>query len=330
LKKEKENWLQGQVATSDLDFIVPTDAKDGSSTNGLVQSMSQVSLQMGEIKILKEALEKLKSEMKTKDEKMAPLQSENQDFKERVSKLRMRLKGKTLLQGVKHVIHDAIVAEAAKFRFYLNFINVKDNVDTMTQRKCTVVNETLAKKPSEWAHNIIDLMNVVPTTDLQTIGVRDRISLIIWARRIIANHNLLKSVKNKAMQMQHSIQKFKDTFEQLIVKGLPPFWDGKGSLYNKEDYNSLLIQCRMDHSKFEAMEESMKGPSLVEYLATDFEILNQFKIVKIDLSIMSYSMCISLDILIKEMMDYEIPSDSQWKEIVRLGKLKYSFPGTSK
>jgi hypothetical protein len=29
-------------------------------------------------------------------------------------------------------------------------------------------------------------------------------------------------------------------------------------------------------------------------------------------------------------MDYKIPSDSQWKEIVRLGKTKCSFPRTSK
>ena len=66
----------------------------------------------------------------------------------------------------------------------------------------------------------------------------------------------------------------------------------------------------MDHSKFEAMEESLKGPSLVEYLATDFEILNKFKKVKVGMPTMSYSTCIDLEILIKEMMDYEIPSDS--------------------
>jgi hypothetical protein len=49
----------------------------------------------------------------------------------------------------------------------------------------------------------------------------------------------------------------------------------------------------------------------VEHLAIDFEILNQFKIVKIGLPTMSYATCIDLEILIKEMMDYEIPSDSQ-------------------
>jgi hypothetical protein len=46
----------------------------------------------------------MKQEMKTKYEKMAPLQRENQDLQERVSKLRTGLKGKTLLQGDKHVI----------------------------------------------------------------------------------------------------------------------------------------------------------------------------------------------------------------------------------
>jgi hypothetical protein len=67
----------------------------------------------------------------------------------------------------------------------------------------------------------------------------------------------------------------------------------------------------------------------VEYLAVDFEILNQFKTMKIRFPTMSYATCIDLQILIKEMMDYEISYDSQCKKIVQLGKTKCSFPGTS-
>ena len=74
------------------------------------------------------------------------------------------------------------------------------------------------------------------------------------------------------------------------------------------------------------MEESLKGPSLVEHLATDFEILNKFKTVKVSVPIMSYATCIDLEILIKEIMDYEIPSDVQWKEPVWLGKTKCHVP----
>jgi hypothetical protein len=96
----------------------------------------------------------------------------------------------------------------------------------------------------------------------------------------------------------------------LFIKDLPPFWDGKGKLYDQEGYNSLLTQCKMDHSKFEGLEENLKGPSLVEYLTTYFDILNQFKIVRVGLPTMSYATCIDLDIMIKEMMDYEIPSNS--------------------
>jgi hypothetical protein len=93
--------------------------------------------------------------------------------------LKARLKGKTLLQGDKHVIWDAIIAEATKFRVYLNFINEKDSVAITAQRRCIVVNETFAKKPSEWAQNTIDLFNFVSTTELQTIEVKDRTTLII-------------------------------------------------------------------------------------------------------------------------------------------------------
>jgi hypothetical protein len=67
---------------------------------------------------------------------------------------------------------------------------------------------------------------------------------------------------------------FKNLFEELFIKGLPSFWDGKGKLQDQEEYNALLTQSRMDHSKFETTEEGLKGATLVDKLSTDFEILN--------------------------------------------------------
>jgi hypothetical protein len=86
----------------------------------------------------------------------------------------------------------------------------------------------------------------------------------------------------------------------------------------------------MDHSKFETLEENLKGATLVEHLITDFEILNHFKVVKLGFPVMSYASCIDLEILIKEMKYCDIPSDLQWKEIIRLGKTKCSFLGPSR
>jgi len=208
--------------------------------------MSQISLKTGEIKNLNENLEKLKQEAKVKDEKLAQLHRENQDLQERVNKTKTRLKGKTLLQEAQHVIWDVIIVEVSKFISYLNFINEKHNMVAIARNKCVFVNEVLAKKPSKWNENAIDLLNSIPTADLQTIGVKDRTTLIISARRITTKHNLLRSVQNKDIQMDLSIQEFKDAFEQLFSKGLPSFWDGKGSLYKQEYYHTLLMQCRMD------------------------------------------------------------------------------------
>jgi hypothetical protein len=53
-----------QEMTSYMEIIVPTNVEAGSSTEGLVQAMSQVILKTSEIKSLKENLERLKQEMK--------------------------------------------------------------------------------------------------------------------------------------------------------------------------------------------------------------------------------------------------------------------------
>jgi hypothetical protein len=58
--------------------IVPSNIEAGSRNDGLVQTMSQVSLNIGEIKNLKEVIEKLQQEMKTKEDKMAQFQNDNQ------------------------------------------------------------------------------------------------------------------------------------------------------------------------------------------------------------------------------------------------------------
>jgi hypothetical protein len=108
----------------------------------------------------------LKQEIKAKDEKMAQFQKDNQALQERIYKLKMRLRGKGLLQRAKHIIWDFIDDEVAKFRVYLNFINDKDNIAITARSKCTVVNETLAKKPLEWAQNSINLLKSIPTTEI--------------------------------------------------------------------------------------------------------------------------------------------------------------------
>jgi FtsZ-binding cell division protein ZapB len=104
LEKEKMKWSQDQTKLLNRVVVVPPTTEAGPNTEGLVQAMSQVSLKVGEIKGLKGDIEKLKQEMQAKDERMTQLQKENGALQERIDKLKMRLRGKGLLQGAKHII----------------------------------------------------------------------------------------------------------------------------------------------------------------------------------------------------------------------------------
>jgi hypothetical protein len=151
LEEETMKWSQEKNELLNRVVVVPSTIEVGPNIEGLVQSMSQVSLKEGEIKGIKESIEKLKREIQSKDERMVQFRKENQALQERIDKLKIRLRGKRLLQGAKHIIWDSIAVEVAKFRVYLNFITNKDNIDITARSRCIVVNETLAKKPSEWA-----------------------------------------------------------------------------------------------------------------------------------------------------------------------------------
>jgi hypothetical protein len=159
--------------------VAPSTIETNQSTDGLVQAMSHVSLKEEEIKSLKGDVEKLQQEIRIKDDKMAQFQKENQALQKIIDKLKTSLKFKGLLQGDKHVIWDSIAAEVSKFKVYLNFIYDKDSMVITTKIRCIVVGDTLAKKPLEWAQNAINMLNSIPTTELQTIGVKYSSTLII-------------------------------------------------------------------------------------------------------------------------------------------------------
>jgi chromosome segregation ATPase len=80
--------------------------------------MSQFILKEGEIKGMKGSIEKLKQEMQAKDERTAQFQKDQEVLQERIDKLKMRLRGKGLLQAAKYIIWDSIAAKAAKFRVF--------------------------------------------------------------------------------------------------------------------------------------------------------------------------------------------------------------------
>ena len=124
--------------------------------------------------------------------------------------------------------------------------------------------------------------------------------------------------------MEEKVKQFKEVFKPLYEKGLPFFGDHNGKLFSKEEYNFLLTEARMDHSKFEDLEKHLQREAIVNKLSNDFNILDQFKVIKSNFPPISFSSCVELKVLVKEMMEYEIPPQNCWDQIDKFGKMKYT------
>ena len=123
-----------------------------------------------------------------------------------------------------------------------------------------------------------------------------------------AIHHLMKTVQDKANEMLSQVNNFKQVFKELFEDGLPSFWDEEGWMFSQEHYHSLLVQSRIDHSKFDDLEKGLTGKAIVDKLIEDFEILQKFLIIRRGLPKVSYEAYMELEVSIREMMEYDTPS----------------------
>ena len=104
--------------------------------------------------------------------------------------------------------------------------------------------------------------------------------IIIRDKQFIEKHQLMNNVKSLAEEMKTEVEGFYKKFKHLFDKGLPTFWDNNDNLFNKDDYDNLLAQQRMNHDKFQDMEGTLKGEDILNKLEDDFDILCQIKNIR--------------------------------------------------
>ena len=202
--------------------------------DALLVPMSQVSLKEVETKGLKDDNENIKLELaKSIEEKNKSLNEKNQ-LQKKFNELRERNTRKVPLQGAKHLIWDTLSIEITKFRHYLNFISNESALVNLASRRLKLSNETMENKSLDTAHNAINFLNSLTYQDLQDIGIKDRVAIILWAKTFIGKHQLMKVVQEKAHRMSSQVKDFKTTFQKLFDDGLPSLWDDEGWLFSQE------------------------------------------------------------------------------------------------
>ena len=102
--------------------------------------------------------------------------------------------GQFQVQGTKHIIWDAIIEEANKFRTYLDYVLDKELEIHSSRQALTAAKEKLNKKPVECAKNAIDFPNSLSKYYLNKSNVKYRISIMTWARKVIKKYHHLETI----------------------------------------------------------------------------------------------------------------------------------------
>ena len=94
-----------------------------------------------------------------------------------------------------------IITEATKKRPYLNFIKYKEVVISIERRSCVVMKETSDKRLVDTTQNTINFLNTLLEEELIIVGIKDRITIITWERKVVWKHHHVECVQAKANQM---------------------------------------------------------------------------------------------------------------------------------
>ena len=134
-------------------------------------------------------------------------------LQKKFNELKERNIGKGPLQGVKHIIWDTLSIEITKFRHHLNFIDDQNILVNLAKQRLKLVNKTMERKPLATAQNVLNFLNSLTYQKLHDIGVKDRIAMVLWAKKFIHKHHLMKAVQDKTDEMISQVNDFKQAFK---------------------------------------------------------------------------------------------------------------------
>ena len=96
-------------------------------------------------------------------------------------------------------------------------------------RRCKSLQKSIAQSPREEAQKAIVVLNSASREELISLGITDRISVLVSARRIATKHNMLQNALTRINIIQQGVEKFNKLFQPLFQKGFPEFGVQRGS-----------------------------------------------------------------------------------------------------
>ena len=100
----------------------------------------------------------------------------------------------------------------------MDYVLDKELVIYSSKQALEVAREKLNQKPFDYAKQALDFLNNLSEDDLKKANVKDRISIMTWARKVIKKYHHLDIVQENVDILAHQVKLFNDMFDPLFKK----------------------------------------------------------------------------------------------------------------
>ena len=123
----------------------------------------------------------------------------------------------------------------------------------------------------EVSQNSINFSSTLSEDQVRRFDIQDKVVVTSWDRKVVGKYIMLDTVQAKVDIISHKVKEVIELFTPLVSKGIPFFWEEKGPLLSQNEYLDKLVNHRLDHSKFEDMQQDLSGRVVFDKLAEEFE-----------------------------------------------------------
>ena len=127
------------------------------------------------------------------------------------------------LQGPRHLIWDQIIIEANNFIPYIDFIADQENALTEAKKKVSIVLEEVQKRPAVIEENVVAFLSSLSYDLDNWYNIQNRVAIIFEARKVIAKHRMLDTLRDKIGIIDHKVKEVIKLFKPLVDRGISFF-----------------------------------------------------------------------------------------------------------
>ena len=238
------------------------------------------------------------------------------------AKLSQQVVGKLALQGARNLIWDQIIMEADKFRPHLDIIEHQEIAMGEAKKQAHIVSAEVNKRPLVTMENAITFLSTLSNGSASKYRIQNRVAIVSRARKVVAKHRMMETVRAEIEVTERKFREVVKLFRQMLSRGILFFWEEKGPLMSHKEYQECLVHCRLDHNKFGDMQQALSRKVVFDKLASDFELLFDFKAACSKVPKISYPETMELQVQAYNMMVVTMPGPDLWRVIQQYGSPK--------